>query len=82
MGYKKFKKSRGLFKLPSNKIPLPEPTVLEQSELCSECRKKLTKKQIRWGCRTCSYKCSNRRKARLFFTGMRHKKRSKVPWDV
>lgn len=62
---KKYKPPRGQFKLPSDKPPRPAPeAVYKPHELCEECNKPLSQAQIRAGRRCCSYKCSNRRKAR------------------
>lgn len=76
---KKYKRTRGLFKMPSDKPPRPAPeAVYKANEICLECRKPLSRRQIKSGIRCCSYKCSNRRKARLLFQGKKKKPYNRV----
>lgn len=58
---KKYKPTRGLFKLPSKKPPRPPAeAVLVSGEYCEYCLKPLSNRKKRQGNRFCNYKCSNR----------------------
>lgn len=64
----KYRRNVFIFRLPSDEpiFRQEDRVIMESNEFCEECRKPLTKEQIYRGFKCCSYKCSNRRKARKF----------------